>query len=83
MPVCYYVLISLRESRQTLKVRNNMKKSPKAPKAFNNCDETEKHIIREYESWCKCDAPINYKMLMIQQWMHRAKDAGIYHLIEK
>lgn len=52
-------------------------------KSYNNLTDVEKHIIREYETWAKSDAPIPTKIKMLDQWRKRAIDKNIEHLLKK
>jgi len=50
-------------------------------KTYNNLNDIEKNIIREYRSWCKSDCDLNYKIAMATQWRERAVSENIQHLL--
>jgi hypothetical protein len=51
-------------------------------KQYNNCNDVEKHIIHEYETWCKSEAPLQLKIKIATMWMERAIELNISHLLK-
>ena len=43
-------------------------------KAYNNCNDIECYIIREYKSWTKSDCELAYKHWQLTYWRDRAKE---------
>ena len=50
-------------------------------KQYNNCNDIEVFIIREYKSWCKSNCNHNYKYEQLMYWRTRAKELNIDHLL--
>jgi len=41
-------------------------KNTMSEKQYNNLTDIEKDALREYESWKKSDAPLEYKLAMLE-----------------
>ena len=50
-------------------------------KSYNNLNDTQKHVLREYASWKKSDTPVAYKLAQLTYWRKRAVLEGIEGLI--
>lgn len=50
-------------------------------KQYNNLTDNEKKAIRLYKSWCKSDAPHEYKMAMVESCYKTLKILGIENFI--
>jgi len=50
-------------------------------KQYNNLNDVEKNIIREYKSWKQSESPAAYKISMMDYWRKRARTAGIEHIL--
>ena len=54
-------------------------------KQFNNLSESERCILREYDSYRKMgnDAlTVRFKTMMLKEWHERARECGIAHLLK-
>lgn len=50
-------------------------------KEYNDCNDVEKHIIREYAAWVKSEAPLNLRIAKGNEFRARAKKLNIDHLL--
>lgn len=50
-------------------------------KNYNNLTKEEKHVVNEYKSWVRSDAPIACKLTFALQFQKRAFSLNIQHLL--
>lgn len=50
-------------------------------KNYNELNDYEKKIIREYKSWCKSKAPFGLKLAKCKQYMKRITKENLQHLV--
>ena len=48
-------------------------------KEYHDLSDGEKKALREFRSWCKSDAPYEYRMHMIESYYKTLKILGIEH----
>jgi hypothetical protein len=50
-------------------------------KQYNDCNDVEKHIVREHSEWADSTCDYAYKFEQLMYWRGRARNAGIEHLL--